>query len=169
MFSEEVKLAIYIGISAMVAAMVLTLISFTLTLRGDLATRVNSEQAAKVTLENYEKYTSYNNKKVRTDEMIACISDFAGELPIYVEGLETLGTPDFLKTGTQVQKVGSYYKFIDKISLAELSTYLIDKEYKAILVFGAYGDDAITKYTDKDSENVTLGNVEVTAIKFVKS
>lgn len=169
MMSNEVRTVVYIGISAIIAAIILGLLSFAMLLRGDLATLANSEYSAKYGLEEYQTFKYYQNNIVSGDDIISCIMEFQDSgIGIYVKDLQATNDGDDRYNVTDLGRYSNGYKIFDKnTESAELDDLMrrIDKDswYDAYLVFGIYGDDAIA-----EAEPITqmAGYSGVTAIKF---
>ena len=70
---QEVKEVVYIAISTIVLSIVLGLMSFMMTVSGDMAEAKNSNTVAAQQVKQYNTYNRYDGEKVIGDEVIECI------------------------------------------------------------------------------------------------
>lgn len=180
MISSEVKETIYIAISLILAAAILGLGAFVLSIRSDMASTKNMEVATQQGLEGYYKFNKYHGQILYGEDVMACIREFAGtDVVVYVENLygESGNAPYYLTKDSYIanNKIAS----INFLEHGENSGTTVngktftctggvkrDITYYAFVVFSEYIENNIkdAKYSDLTSN---VGYSDVTAIKIL--
>lgn len=181
MFSSEIKETVYIAISCMIAASVLALVAFVLSLRSEMAIAQNDQLIARESLESYKIYNKYQNETLYGEDIIALIREFEGtDIVLYIEGLTEKngreGTyyidrafrqenPDFVSVkGLEFGKLE--IKNPDGLILD--SGIERDVTYSSFLIFGTYSKEEIISAANKKANESNLNYSDVTAIAVKK-
>lgn len=164
MFSSEIKETIYIAIGCMLAAAVLGLIAFTMSIRGDLAVVNNNQLANQRNMSVYTTLNRYNGETIYGDDVIVCIREFSdSDIEVYVNNFVGVGSDYY----TYYSKNNLNGRDKDDLSIEELMKADRDTEYYAYLVFGEYNRDSLSelKGITKGEASGNLNYSEVTAVK----
>lgn len=124
MFATESKNTIYIGVSLIMLAAVLTFALFFMQLRNDMAAARNSEIQAAQTAQNYREFNKYNGALLYGEDVIEAIRMYAGSsVEVYVNRVNNSGSsfhmtmesvatnPDSVKVATLQNKFSPEYKY----------------------------------------------------------
>ena len=172
MFSSEIKETIYIAISCILAAAVLTLVAFVMDIRSDLAEVHNTELSSQRSMTAYQEFNKYQDNVLYGEDIMGLIREYAGsDVAIYVDEL-------YLDGGTKSEWYldEAVYKTNKKIASIEELEYgtnnLLpggikrDHTYWVYLVFDAYDEQSVKNAKYKDNGTGEKHNFfEVSAIK----
>ncbi len=123
----------YIAIGCMLAAAVLGLVSFVLTLRSDLASSKNSITQGAQYMSDYTDYNKYQNSVLWGEDVMALISEYAGSgVAVYIDNLYDEGS-------------GSLGEFYMDASFSDDSTVKIED-----VSFTALENGEISAYAEAD-------------------
>lgn len=175
MFSSEIKETIYIAISLMLAAMVLTLAAYVLSIRSDLASVKNTDIATQESMENFYTFNKYQGQILYGEDVIACIREFADtDISIYIDKLYD-DKNNYMTYYLDRQK---YIKYPNMASIDFLEYggtqggvtlnggVQRDRTYFAYLVFSEYSETDIKNASYSDM-NKNMYYSDVTAIKIL--
>lgn len=174
MFSSEIKETIYIAISCILAAAVLTLVAFVMDIRSDLAEVHNTELTSQRSISAYQEFNKYQDNVLYGEDIMQLIREYAGsEVTIYVDKLYLDGgsSPElYLDVAKYKQN-----KKIASIEELEYGTNSLlpggikrDHTYWVYLVFDEYDKDGVKKAKYKENGTGEKHNFfEVSAIKII--
>ena len=172
MFSSEIKETIYIAISCVLAAAVLTLVAFVMDIRSDLAEVHNTELSSQRSMTAYQEYNKYQDNVLYGEDIMQLIREYAGsDVTIYVDKLYLDGgsSPElYLDVAKYKQN-----KKIASIEELEYGTNSLlpggikrDHTYWVYLVFDEYDKDGVKSAKYKNNGSGEKHNFfEVSAIK----
>ena len=172
MFSSEIKETIYIAISCVLAAAVLTLVAFVMDIRSDLAEVHNTELSSQRSMTAYQEYNKYQDNVLYGEDIMQLVREYAGsDVIIYVDKLYLDGgsSPElYLDVAKYKQN-----KKIASIEELEYGTNSLlpggikrDHTYWVYLVFDEYDKDGIKSAKYKNNSSGEKHNFfEVSAIK----
>ena len=172
MFSSEIKETVYIAISCILAAAVLTLVAFVMDIRSDLAEVHNTELSSQRSISAYQEFNKYQDNVLYGEDIMQLIREYAGsEVTIYVDKLYLDGgsSPElYLDVAKYKQN-----KKIASIEELEYGTNSLlpggikrDHTYWVYLVFDEYDEQSVKNAKYKDNGTGEKHNFfEVSAIK----
>ncbi len=174
MFSSEIKETVYIAISCILAAAVLTLVAFVMDIRSDLAEVHNTELSSQRSMTAYQEFNKYQDNVLYGEDIMGLIREYAGtDVHIYIDKL-------YLDGGTKSEWYldEAVYKTNKKIASIEELEYgtnnLLpggikrDHTYWVYLVFDAYDKKGVKSATYKENGTGEKHNFfEVSAIKII--
>jgi hypothetical protein len=131
MFSSEIKETVYIAISCILAAAVLTLVAFVMDIRSDLAEVHNTELSSQRSMTAYQEFNKYQDNVLYGEDIMGLIREYAGtDIHIYIDKL-------YLDGGTKTDWYldEAVYKSNKKIASIEELEYGTNNPYHLILVF----------------------------------
>lgn len=183
MFSSEIKETIYIAISCILAAAVLTLVAFVMDIRSDLAEVHNTELSSQRSMTAYQEFNKYQDNVLYGEDIMQLIREYAGsDVAIYVDELY-LDERDPLKglyldvakykqdkkiASIDVLEYGKYKNELgNEVIFNELKGGITrDRTYWVYLVFDAYDEQSVKNAKYKDNGTGEKHNFfEVSAIK----
>lgn len=152
MVSSEVKETIYIAVSAILLASLLTFISFLMTLRGEIAEVRNSEIYTYNTMSSLREFMKYNGQTLYGEDVVAAIRDY------YDSGIR-IGVKN--SSGALIYYMDLYEAKTtegqNKLKMDYLqTTFPTSREYRAVLV---YGDTPLEDITLADASKSINNNI----------
>ena len=182
MFSSEIKETVYIAISCILAAAVLTLVAFVMDIRSDLAEVHNTELSSQRSMMAYQEFNKYQNNVLYGEDIMQLIREYAGSgIAIYFDTLYLDGSPSTKKDWYLDENEYKNKKEIASIDVLEYGKYedkdkniivLLsegikrDHTYWVYLVFDAYDKQSVKNAKYKDNGTGEKHNFfEVSAIK----
>lgn len=174
MFSSEIKETIYIAISCILAAAVLTLVAFVMDIRSDLADVHNTELSSQRSMTAYKEFNKYQDNVLYGEDIMGLIREYAGsDVAIYVDKLYLDGG-----SSSELYIDKKKYKEDERIASIEELEYgtngLLnggikrDHTYWVYLVFDEYDKNSVKNAKYKDNGSGEKHNFfDVTAIKVV--
>lgn len=183
MFSSEIKETVYIAISCILAAAVLTLVAFVMDIRSDLAEVHNTELSSQRSMMAYQEFNKYQNNVLYGEDIMQLIREYAGSgIAIYFDTLYLDGSPSTKKDWYLDENEYKNKKEIASIDVLEYGKYE-DKDkniivllsegikrehtYWVYLVFDEYDKDGVKAAKFKESTGEKHNFFEVSAIKVI--
>ena len=183
MFSSEIKETVYIAISCILAAAVLTLVAFVMDIRSDLSEVHNTELSSQRSMMAYQEFNKYQNNVLYGEDIMQLIREYAGSgIAIYFDTLYLDGSPSTKKDWYLDENEYKNKKEIASIDVLEYGKYE-DKDkniivllsegikrehtYWVYLVFDEYDKDGVKAAKFKESTGEKHNFFEVSAIKVI--
>ena len=141
MFSKEVKTTVYIGVGAVLLAIVLGIASIAINIKGDLANTQNKNIYTSQSIAEFEEFENYNSKVIYGSDVIALISDYGNyeesHIGVYVNGILLLNSIAGRNTYEYYNHVEGDRNTFD--TTAKLSSYIDPRAtYFVYLIYDEY-------------------------------
>lgn len=159
MFSEEIKQVVYVAVTCILLALVLTFASNLLKIKQDIVATRQDTINTNAVLHETKKFDKYNNKSVSGLDVIDAIAEFKKDRDMQVV---------IVYRNTNNRVIYNYAKYEANRSLGENSEYTLTKLQQAFVTNSAWHAYTLSNVPDLSTNTTLLNSLVNTSSKEFK-